>query len=252
MLRIEDEQEFVASSLERIGAQPPNFRNIVEINRGDLLTDSVDAHPLAPRQLERKVADDAFLVDVRTAPQFDDAHIPGATHITILEPGFASKLAWLADPERDVVFAGRDNADGVRAVRMAQAVGLRRLAGYLDGGMTAWREEDRPTQSSERISIEELRARQDEGAFQLLDVREPHEYEAGHIPGSRSVPWHDIDAVPDGLDPDGTIVTVCASGRRAGVAGSLLQRAGAEHVLHVPRGGVGEWRRRGWPIETGA
>jgi rhodanese-related sulfurtransferase len=34
------------------------------------------------------------------------------------------------------------------------------------------------------------------------------------------------------------------------VAASLLQRAGARDVVHVVDGGVGQWRREGWPIEV--
>jgi glyoxylase-like metal-dependent hydrolase (beta-lactamase superfamily II)/rhodanese-related sulfurtransferase len=251
LLRIEEEEDFVRASLERIGAQPPNFANIVAINRGELLTDGVDAHPLTPGQLQRRVDAGAFLVDTRTALQFDDAHIPGATHISILEPGFASRLAWLADPDHEIVFAGRDDADGARAVELAQAVGLRNLGGFLSGGITAWREEDRPAERTSRLTLEELKARWDEGSVQVLDVREGDEFAGGHIPGSANVPWHDIDGVPEALDAGAPIATVCGSGKRAGIAASLLQRFGAEQVLHVPRGGVGDWRERSWPIEAG-
>ncbi len=251
LLSISDEQEFIDASLERIGAQPPNFQNIVEINRGPLLTDSVDAHPMTPRQLERKVADGAFLVDIRTSLQFDDAHIPGATHITILEAGFASKLAWLADPEGEIVFVGRDDADGIEAVRLAQAVGMRKLAGFLDGGMTSWREEGRPAERTERITPEQLKEGWERSEpLQILDVRERSEYEEGHIPGSVSVPWHDIEGIPDGIDPERPVATVCASGKRAGVAASLLQRYGAEGVLHVSHGGTSAWQEAGWDYET--
>jgi len=252
LLTAESEDEFVEQSLQRIGAQPPNFANIVAINRGELLTDGVDAHPLTPGQLEHRVEGGAFLVDTRTALQFDDAHIPGATHISILEPGFASRLAWLADPDQEIVFAGRDDADGARAVELAQSVGMRNLGGFLHGGMTAWREEDRPTTPTARLTIEELKQGFDDGSLQILDVREADEYEAAHIPGSRSVPWHDIDAVPDLLDGSQPIATVCGSGARAAIAASLLQRFGAEQVLHVSRSGIGAWRRQGWPLEAGA
>lgn len=251
LLAEEDEDRFVKESLARIGAQPPNFRNIVAVNRGPLLTDGVDAHPLTPGQLQRRVEGGAFLVDVRTSLQFDDAHIPEATHISILEPGFASRLAWLASPEDEIVFVGRDDADGIRAVQLAQAVGLRNLGGFLHGGMTSWREEDRPAERTGRLTLEELRERWEDGA-QILDVREPEEYEGGHIPGSLSIPWHDIDSVPEQVDPSRPVATVCGTGRRAEIAASLLQRFGAEDVAHVPKSGVTEWRERGWPTENGS
>lgn len=252
LLKLEDEDRFVEASLARIGAQPPNFQNIVAINRGELLTDGVDAHPLAPGQLERRIAEGAFLVDTRTSLQFDDAHIPGATHISILEPGFASRLAWLADPDHQIVFAGRDDVDGARAVELAQAVGMRNLGGFLHGGMTAWREEGRPAAQTRRLTLEELKERWEQDGIQVLDVREPDEFEEAHIPGSVNVPWHDIRAVPDRFDSDRPVATVCGSGRRAGIAASLLQRFGATDVMHVPKGGVSDWRQRDWPIEGGA
>ncbi|HKJ35737.1 MAG TPA: MBL fold metallo-hydrolase [Solirubrobacterales bacterium] len=252
MLRIEDPEEFVSESLARIGEQPPNFQNIVAINRGELLTDGVDAHPLTPGQLQRRVDGGAFLVDTRTALQFDDAHIPGATHISILEPGFASRLAWLAEAGQEIVFAGRDDADGARAVELAQAVGLRDLGGFLVGGMTAWREEERETERTERLTVRELKERFDEGSVQILDVRGPDEYANVHIDGSTHATWHDIESVPDGIDPSRPIATVCGSGARAAIAASLLQRFGAEDVLHVFKGGVGAWRDEGWPVEGSA
>ncbi len=248
LLAINDSEEFVAASLERIGSQPPNFRNIVAINRGELLTDGVDAHPLTPGQLQRRIDDGAFLVDTRTTMQFGDAHIPGATHISILGPGFASRLAWLATPDQEIVFAGRDDADGVRAVQLAQAVGLRNLGGFLDGGMTAWREEERPVERTERLTVGELKERWDAGEIEVLDVREPGEYEEGHIPGARNLVWHDIDQLP--ADVDGKpVATICQGGTRAGIAASLLQRFGAERVAYVPRGGMSAWREQGLPLE---
>jgi hydroxyacylglutathione hydrolase len=253
LLTVAEEDRFVEESLARIGEQPPNFRNIVAINRGPLLTDTVAAKPLSARQLERKLEEGAFLVDVRTPLQFDDAHIPEATLISILQSGFGSKLAWLADPEREVVFVGRDDTDGQRAVLLAQAVGLSKLGGFLHGGMTAWREEGRPAARIERISLAELKARHDDGEeIQIVDVREADEYEEKHIPGSTHLPWHDIDSIPGSLAKTKPMATVCGSGKRAAVAASLLRRFGAERVIHVTDGGVPAWEELGGPVETGA
>ena len=111
-LAIEDEDTFVENSIAGLGPQPPNFEAIVELNRGSLVTEGVEVLPLAPRQLEQHVAHGALLVDVRTDQQFDDAHVPGAVCIPMLRAGFGSRLAWIADREQDVVFVGRDDADG--------------------------------------------------------------------------------------------------------------------------------------------
>jgi glyoxylase-like metal-dependent hydrolase (beta-lactamase superfamily II)/rhodanese-related sulfurtransferase len=241
VLSISDEDEFVDRALAGLGPQPPNFRVIVDLNRGPLLTDGVELLPLAPRQIEG-----AMLVDVRTDQQFDDAHIPGAISIPMLNAGFGSKLAWLADPEQDIVFVGRDDEDGRWAGRLAVAVGVRRLAGFLGGGMTSWRQEKRPVERIERLPLADLAAAED---VQILDVREQSEWDEGHIPGSVFTPWHDLEGIPDGLDPSRPIAVVCASGQRAAVAASLVKRHGAQKVVHVIEGGVPLWERLGHPIE---
>jgi rhodanese-related sulfurtransferase len=247
-LAIDDEDEFVAAALAGLGPQPPNFEAIVALNKGPLLTDGVEVLPLAPRQVELKRQQGALLIDVRTDQQFDDAHIPGAVCNPMLRAGFGSKLAWLADREQEIVFVGRDDEDGRHAATLAVAVGLRRLGGFLHGGMTSWRQERRPTAAIERVPLDELPERA--GSVQLLDVREEKEWRAGHIPGSTFKPWHDIDALPEGLDPAKPIAVVCGTGQRAATAASLVQRHGAEHVVHVVDGGVPKWGRLGHPLET--
>ncbi|MDQ3586826.1 MAG: MBL fold metallo-hydrolase [Actinomycetota bacterium] len=249
-LAIRDEDEFVHQALAKLGPQPPNFEAIVELNKGPLLTDGVELRPLAPRQVDQRRADGALLVDVRTDQQFDEAHIPEAISNPMLRAGFGSRLAWIADLDQEIVFIGRDDEDGRRAGRLAVAVGIRKLGGYLHGGMTSWRQEGRTTAETARLALEDLapRAEADPG-LQILDVREQAEWDAGHIPGSSFTPWHDIAGVPGGLDRTRPIAVLCASGQRAATGASLVQRHGAEQVIHVVDGGVPEWSRLGHPIE---
>ena len=250
LLEVEDEDEFVRSSLASLGPQPPNFRAIVELNRGGAMAERAEARPLTPRQVELKRAEGALLVDIRTDLQFDDAHVGSAVTITALRAGFGSKLAWLADREQEVVLVGRDDADALHAADLAAAVGITRIGGYLAGGMTSWREERRPVEHIERVAIDDLFARwdTDRDAVQILDVRERDEWDAGHIPGSVFTPYHDLAGVPGELDGSRVIAVVCASGQRAAVGASLLQRHGAAEVWHVVDGGVPRWERQGWPV----
>ncbi|HZB77339.1 MAG TPA: MBL fold metallo-hydrolase [Solirubrobacteraceae bacterium] len=248
LLRVDDEDEFVARSIASLGPQPPNFRAIVELNRGPLVRDTVEAHPLTPRQVEQARDDGALVVDVRTELQFDEAHIPGAIGITARRAGFGSKLAWLAEPGQRLVLVGRDDQDALAAAVLAGAVGLRAVAGYLDGGMTSWREERLPVDRVARMTVSELHDGWDR--VQVLDVRERDEWEDGHIPGSVHVPYHDLHALPQALDPERPIAAICGSGQRSAVAASLLKRHGATDVIHVVDGGVPLWERSGWPVEA--
>jgi rhodanese-related sulfurtransferase/glyoxylase-like metal-dependent hydrolase (beta-lactamase superfamily II) len=250
LLRIDDEEEFVRRAIDGLGPQPPNFRAIVAINTGPLVRGGAHADPLTPRQVEQHQRDGALVVDVRTELQFDDAHIPGSVCMTALRAGFGSKLAWIADHDQPVVVVGRDDDEARRAIELAASVGVTNVAGYLAGGMTSWREDERPVARIARMTVPELRARLEEGpAVQVLDVRERDEWDSGHIAGAVHEPYHDIKAIPPGLDPSAEIAVICGSGQRSAVAASLLARHGARAVIHVADGGVPAWERAGWPLE---
>jgi hydroxyacylglutathione hydrolase len=252
-LAIENEAEFVARALAKLGPQPPNFERIVELNRGPLVTSGVEVPALYPHQVQLKRDEGALLVDVRTDLQFDDVHIHGSICIPSFTSGFGSKLAWLADHDEEIVFIGRDDADGQRAAKLAVAVGVRNIAGLLAGGMTNWRQERQPAGRTERVLAKELLDRlSEQPELQLLDVRERWEWDAGHVPGSAFAPWHDIAEIPDSLDPERPVAVICAGGVRAATAASLLRRHGAKEVIHVVDGGVRALAERGQPLEATA
>lgn len=81
---------------------------------------------------------------------------------------------------------------------------------------------------------------------QVLDVREEHEWEAGHIEQAHHIPMGELSARQGELAQDRRIVTVCRSGARSGQVASALQRAGydAENL----DGGMQEWDAEGLPF----
>jgi glyoxylase-like metal-dependent hydrolase (beta-lactamase superfamily II)/rhodanese-related sulfurtransferase len=247
LLRIADEDEFAAAVSAVLAPQPPNFQAIVALNRGPLLKRARSLEPLTPREVEERQGDGALVVDVRTDREFDEAHVPGAVCNPIGAAGFGTKLGWIAAQAEELTLVGRDDQEALVAERLAAAVGLAGIGGYLSGGMNSWREERRATESVPRIDVPELRNR---GAdVQLLDVRGEREWQEGFIPGSVHKPYHAITGIPEGIDASATVAVICESGLRSVIAASLLRRHGLEKVLHVADGGVGTWRDRGWPID---
>jgi hydroxyacylglutathione hydrolase len=245
MLAIDDEQEFIDASVAKLGAQPPNFKEIVELNHGPLLTDGIEPARLFPVEVARRQLEGALVIDVRTDVQFGEGHIPGSLSIPLHRGGFGTKLAWVGARAPQIVFVGRDDEDGRRAAGLAAAVGLAeavRAGGLVAGGWTSWNADNQPLVALERVAYEDIgRYLYATPPAQVLDVRAVAEFETGAIPGSVNVPWHDIDGVPDGIDPHQTVLVICASGQRAGTAASLLQHHGATDVVHVVGGGTPKW-----------
>jgi molybdopterin/thiamine biosynthesis adenylyltransferase/rhodanese-related sulfurtransferase len=78
----------------------------------------------------------------------------------------------------------------------------------------------------------------------LIDVREPHEFAAGHIDGARNLPLgrvpHELESIPSDCD----VVLYCAMGGRSGRALEILRGAGYVRAAHL-KGGYMAWSRRG-------
>lgn len=93
----------------------------------------------------------------------------------------------------------------------------------------------------------------------LLDVREPNEWEQGHIPGAVHAPrgmleWY-ADETTSYAKPELTanknerIVVACAGGGRSLLAAQTLQKMGYTNVSSMA-GGVNDWKTQGFPVET--
>ncbi len=93
-------------------------------------------------------------------------------------------------------------------------------------------------------TVEELKARLDSGEdFDLLDVRNPEEWQICRIEGARLIPLHELPARMHELDPAREMVIHCRSGVRSAQAVELLQQAGFRKMRNL-RGGILEWARK--------
>jgi rhodanese-related sulfurtransferase/rubrerythrin len=89
--------------------------------------------------------------------------------------------------------------------------------------------------------------------YNLVDVRQPGEYEQGHLPGARLIPVGELPEKLAELDRGKTTIVYCAVGIRSRAAASILERAGFREVYHMA-GGFNAWRglvAKGFP-DSGA
>ena len=84
----------------------------------------------------------------------------------------------------------------------------------------------------------------------VVDVREPGEYVAGHVPGATLIPMGQLSSRLGELDKSRPVYLVCASGNRSAAMTDLLRASGYD--AYSVAGGTSAWARSGRPVETGA
>jgi len=97
------------------------------------------------------------------------------------------------------------------------------------------------------IAVEELAAARGSGV--LVDVREPEEYVAGHVPGAVPIPMSQLATRMGEIDKTSPVFVICASGNRSSAMTDLLRGAGFDAVSVA--GGTSAWTRSGRPLEGG-
>ena len=104
-----------------------------------------------------------------------------------------------------------------------------------------------PNAPSREIGHDELIQARSDQSVAVIDVREPHEFAGGHIPGAINLPLSGFkpDQIPAGKAP----VLICQAGGRSAKALHQAHAAGATHVRHYAVGMNG-WRANGGEVAT--
>ena len=102
-------------------------------------------------------------------------------------------------------------------------------------------------------TIAEVKARLDRGErFQLVDVREDHEFALDHVRGARHIGRGVLERDVETLIPDKAtpIVVYCGGGFRSALAAENLVKMGYTNVISMD-GGIRAWREAGYPVDKG-
>ncbi|HWS76604.1 MAG TPA: rhodanese-like domain-containing protein [Quisquiliibacterium sp.] len=116
---------------------------------------------------------------------------------------------------------------------------------FASGAMLVWPLVQRQTSGPALDTLGATRLINDSNAI-VLDVREPAEFAAGHMPNARNIPLGELDKRVGDLPQGKPVLVCCASGARSGKAISLLRKGGREAFNLA--GGMAAWRQAGLPV----
>jgi len=240
LLALGDPEAFTQELISRLGVKPPDLDRVVGMNTGPLVTPTPPAPALEGDELLRRAEAGALVIDGRSSAAFAAAHVPRSLSVPLAGSGFATRAALVAGRDDQLILVASDEPSARDMVERLAAVGRREVAGVLAGGFPAYLDEGLPTSSIERVRAADLPARlaQDPGIL-IVDVRDPAEFRAGHVPGSLNRPYWEFRDGPGAIPTGRTLAVICSAGRRAGLAASALARFGLGPVIHVDNGGVG-------------
>jgi rhodanese-related sulfurtransferase len=86
----------------------------------------------------------------------------------------------------------------------------------------------------------------EDSAPQVIDVREPHEREAGHIEGTRHIALVELSSQASTVERDRPVVFYCRVGQRSDMAAQAFRAAGFD--AYSMRGGLQRWAQEGRPL----
>lgn len=247
-LQIKSREDFIAQLTSNLPARPDYFLKDAEINRtgASALSDLPALRAIAPAELNALVSAGELALDVRPGDEFAAGHVPGSVNIA-LGGQFASWAGTVLGLSAHPVLIAESVAQLEEARLRLTRVGIELLAGYLDGGVAAWKQAGLPVATISQMTAGELDARLKSHAVQVLDVRREPEWDAGHIESATWWPLDNFRVSPPEIDQDAPLAVHCKGGYRSMIASSLLQRAGFKQVINVV-GGLDAWQQANLPI----
>jgi hydroxyacylglutathione hydrolase len=246
------QEKFVEMMTTNLPEAPTYFRRSALLNRAGAksLSDLPQPAALSPEDVRAQMENGAIVLDVRRANYFGAGNVPRSINIG-LDGQFASWAGSLIQPDKDIIIVAEDEKRVKEAVMRLARIGMERVVGFLRGGIETWRESGLPIASIEQISVKELNELMESGEeVQVLDVRQPAEYEGGHVPRAAHIPLAHLARGEEvsSLDASRPVAVICAGGYRSSAAASLLARRNFNRLYNVT-GGTNTWKDAGLPIE---
>jgi glyoxylase-like metal-dependent hydrolase (beta-lactamase superfamily II)/rhodanese-related sulfurtransferase len=246
-LQAASSDEFIHLLTDSLPPRPEYFQHEVELNRqGAKPLDKLPPpRPLSAREAARLQKEGSIVLDTRPLMEFAVGHVPGAVHIA-LSGQYASWAARVLGLDARIILVGED-AEHVRESQMRLArVGMEKIDGYLDGGVSGWIRNGYELDYIPQITAQDLAEllSKEPDSTAVLDVREPSETASEAIANSTRIPLGQLSARVNEIERGKLLVVHCKGGYRSSIATSLLRRAGFRDIANLT-GGFDAWKAAG-------
>lgn len=245
--------EFVRFATSDLPEQPGNHKRIKAINRkGPQPLGNVTPKPLSIREAIPHFQRGAGLLDTRSKAEYVQAHVPGSVHLEANDQ-LSNRIGFVYPPDMPIILLLADPAEYEKVVYSLARVGYDHVVGYLSEGLDVWERMGLPLTAGDIKDIEpqelhDLLLHGNGSRPVVVDVREPWEYQQGHVPGALLMPLGQLAMRLDELNPETPVAVICATGNRSQSAAALLGQKGFKTIYNVV-GGTLSWMRSGLELE---
>ncbi|HEY3934220.1 MAG TPA: MBL fold metallo-hydrolase [Gemmatimonadales bacterium] len=233
-----DEAAFVESVLEGQSEPPIYFAEMKRLNRAGPPILSLAELPILGPDAFGPIGANGFLLDVRPGNAFAEEHLEGWLNIP-LSRAFTKWAGWLVPYDRDVYLLASDPAAGADARAALASIGLDRVKGVFGPDLIATARQRGSAISAQRVPMAEVKTLQQRGVV-VVDVRDPDEWDAGHLDGAKHHPLGTLPRAMASVDRSTPVAVHCAGGSRSGIGASMLEQMGFRNVTDLT-GGWSAW-----------
>lgn len=234
-------EEFIKELITGLTPPPAYFPQNVLMNKlGYTNLDEVikkGSLPLTPEAFEELAnSSHALVLDVRTEHDFVKEHVPSSIFIG-LNGNFAPWVGALIRDVNQPILLICPEGMAEEAVTRLSRVGFDNTLGYLEGGIEAWKNSGRETDSIKSVSPEVFA--EDYKNKIVVDARKPGEFEAERIVNAINLPLDFINEEFNKFPKENEYYIHCAGGYRSVIMSSILKSRGLHNMINVEKGMAG-------------
>lgn len=231
----------------QLGASPipAYFKQMKEVNiKGPALSQHQEMPRLFSKEDVKKHLLTDLIMDLRRPSEFASENIKGSINIPFT-PSFPLWVGAIVSHDKDILLVIDHPETLVSIIRSLSLIGIDRISGFTD--INHWKLEDKKEllSPSPMISVDDLYTHQMD--YYLIDVRNQHEWDQGHIASAHHIDLVKVPQVFHDIPTDKPIAVICHSGNRASIIASLLEKEKQVKTWNV-KGGMQAWLQAELPV----